>query len=138
MNKTEQAYAALLQCRKDAGEIHHWQFEAATASMAGFPAAAYQQQQQHVHQAFQLPAVLQHPAGDGLFAPQLEGRQAAQQQQPWASRFEPPAEINDAVSAPRIAERSPAWHNTWRGVGTHLVAVSPLPDSHACNPGYCV
>jgi len=34
MNKTEQAYAALLQCRKDAGEIHHWQFEAMALRLA--------------------------------------------------------------------------------------------------------
>jgi len=34
MNKTEQAYAALLQSRKDAGEIHHYQFEAMALKLA--------------------------------------------------------------------------------------------------------
>ena len=34
MNKTEQAYAALLQSRKDAGDIHHYQFEAMALKLA--------------------------------------------------------------------------------------------------------
>jgi hypothetical protein len=34
MNKTEQAYAALLEERKKAGEIHHYQFEAMALKLA--------------------------------------------------------------------------------------------------------
>jgi len=34
MNKTEQAYASLLQQRKLGGEIHHWQFEAMALKLA--------------------------------------------------------------------------------------------------------
>ena len=34
MNKTEQAYAALLEQRKQAGEIHHYGFEAAKLRLA--------------------------------------------------------------------------------------------------------
>jgi hypothetical protein len=34
MNKTEQAYAALLDQRKLAGEIHHWGFEAMALRLA--------------------------------------------------------------------------------------------------------
>jgi len=34
MNKTEQAYAALLEQRKLAGEIHHYQFEAINLKLA--------------------------------------------------------------------------------------------------------
>ena len=34
MNKTEQAYAALLEQRKQAGEIHHYQFEAMALKLA--------------------------------------------------------------------------------------------------------
>jgi hypothetical protein len=34
MNKTEQAYASLLEARKLAGEIHHWQFEAINLKLA--------------------------------------------------------------------------------------------------------
>ena len=34
MNKTEQAYAALLEQRKQAGEIHHYQFEAVKLRLA--------------------------------------------------------------------------------------------------------
>jgi hypothetical protein len=34
MNKTEQAYAALLEQRKQVGEIHHYQFEAMALKLA--------------------------------------------------------------------------------------------------------
>jgi len=34
MNKTEASYAALLEARKLAGEIHHWQFEAINLKLA--------------------------------------------------------------------------------------------------------
>jgi len=34
MNKTEQAYAALLEQRKQSGEIHHYQFEAMALKLA--------------------------------------------------------------------------------------------------------